>query len=100
MEILAAIRSKRRARVLSENIAERIAVEVRQSFVEKSFQIAPSVQIRDLAGDLLARHPLSAADALQLAAFLSVGGGTFVCLDRRLRDAASSEGAAILPAEE
>ena len=51
---------------------------------------------------LLAIHPLRAADAMQLgAALVAVSdrtrGHSFVCLDRRLREAASREGFRVLP---
>jgi hypothetical protein len=53
--------------------------------------------VRDRAVRLLATQALRAADALQLAAALvAVGdrpiGHEFVCLDRRLREAAVREG--------
>jgi hypothetical protein len=52
--------------------------------------------------DVLAAHPLRAADALQLAAALvwtgeAAAGEAFVCLDERLRDAARREGFEVLP---
>jgi len=58
--------------------------------------------VRTLASQLLRRHPLRAADALQLAAALMSGGPNiaaieFVCLDERLRDAAMAEGASVVP---
>lgn len=59
--------------------------------------------VRDRALRLLATHPLRAADALQLgAALLAVSdrplGHEFVCIDARLRDAASREGFTVVPA--
>lgn len=65
-------------------------------------EIVPSEQIRSLALDLIRRYPLRAADALQLAAALSVFGSgpgsiEFVCLDDRLRDAALAEALIVLP---
>jgi predicted nucleic acid-binding protein len=67
-------------------------------------EIAPAEDVRVRALRLLSVHPLRAADALQLAAALfwaeeQPGTDTFVCLDRRLRDAARREGFALLPAE-
>lgn len=55
-----------------------------------------------LAEQALAAHPLRAADALQLASALIWCGGeprgrSFVCLDERLRTAASRSGFALLP---
>ncbi len=60
-------------------------------------EVQPQVAIRTLAERLLRIHPLRAADALQLAAALVVAGddrssAEFVCLDRRLSDAALREG--------
>lgn len=66
-------------------------------------EMEPSDEIRSLAGQLLRRHPLRAADSLQLAAALlwagrSPGGTDFVCLDARLREAARGEGFSVVPA--
>jgi uncharacterized protein len=67
-------------------------------------EVAPTGPLRLAAERALAVHPLRAPDALQLAAALawrgSMTSGHFVCLDRRLRDAASREGFAVLPAAE
>ncbi len=54
---------------------------------------------------LVAMHALRAADAMQLgAALVAVGdrpaGHTFVCTNRRLRDAGLREGFHVLPATE
>jgi len=67
--------------------------------------IQPVNEVRLLAERLSMRHPLKAADALQLAAALvwcdeETEGRDFVCLDERLRRAASDEGFDILPDEE
>ncbi|OQW96231.1 MAG: hypothetical protein BWK77_05765 [Verrucomicrobia bacterium A1] len=58
--------------------------------------------VRDRAARLLTRHPLRAADALQLAAALMAADGDpsslpFVCTDHRLRAAAAAEGFEVLP---
>jgi predicted nucleic acid-binding protein len=73
-------------------------VELQQAWTE----MEPSDEIRSLAGQLLLRHPLRAADSLQLAAALlwagrSPGGMEFVCLDARLREAARGEGFKVAP---
>lgn len=65
-------------------------------------EIVPSDEARTLARRLLLRHPLRAADSLQLAAALIWVGhkpedAGFVCLDRRLREAAQAEGFTVLP---
>jgi predicted nucleic acid-binding protein len=68
-------------------------------------EIAPSPEVRKLARRLLRRHPLRAADSLQLAAALIwIGnqpeGFEFVCLDKKLRDAAQIEGFTVLPSQQ
>ncbi len=66
-------------------------------------EIAPSEEVRTTARRLLLRHPLRAADSLQLAAALVWSGNQpeelgFVCLDNRLREAARAEGFVLHPA--
>lgn len=68
----------------------------------KATEIEPSSPLRDRARRLVQTHPLRAADALQLAAALILADGDpaslgFVCLDRRLADAARREGFTVLP---
>lgn len=67
----------------------------------RSDEITPSEEIRRLSGTLLLRHPLRAADSLQLAAALIYSGipasGEFYCLDERLKEAARLEGLTPLP---
>ncbi len=63
----------------------------------------PTARLRALAEQALISHPLRAADALQLASALIWCGGQprgrpFVCLDERLRAAASRSGFVLLPA--
>ena len=65
-------------------------------------EIAPSAQVRDGARQLLRRHPLRAADSLQLAAAAVAAQGApatldLVCLDDRLRSAARREGFPVHP---
>ena len=65
-------------------------------------EIQPVESIRVSAEALLLRHPLRAADALQLAAALVATGAEltavpFVCADDRLRLAAIREGLDVLP---
>jgi hypothetical protein len=62
-----------------------------------------TARLRGLAEQALTTHPLRAADALQLASALiwcgsQPRGRTFVCLDERLRTAASRSGFVLLPA--
>lgn len=66
-------------------------------------EVAPAEEVRLRAERLLGPYPLRTADALQLAAALAWArerptGMGFVCLDRRLREAAHREGFEVLPA--
>ncbi|HWM95131.1 MAG TPA: hypothetical protein VN493_30525 [Thermoanaerobaculia bacterium] len=68
-------------------------------------EIQPWDKVRDLAHQLILKHPLRAADAFQLGAALDWCGGntrgeSFVCLDDRLRLAAALEGFRVLPYSE
>lgn len=81
-----------------EDQVRKVLAELQQVWAE----MEPSGDIRNLAGELLLRHPLRAADSLQLAAALlwagrSPRGMEFVCLDTRLREAARGEGFAVVP---
>ncbi len=65
-------------------------------------EVRPTDEMRFLAALLSRGHPLKAADTLQLAAALrwcegDTSGAGFVCLDGRLRRAASNEGFDVLP---
>lgn len=67
-----------------------------------SLEILPGSQLRETATRLLHRHPLRAADALQLAAAHVwcedvPSGRSLVSLDHRLREAALREGFDVLP---
>lgn len=60
-------------------------------------EVAPTPRLRELAEGLLERHTLRAADSLQLAAALAwceerALKQHFMCLDRRLAEAALKEG--------
>lgn len=66
-------------------------------------EVLPTEEVRALAGDVLERTDLRAADAFQLAAALVVvdrrpQGRWFVCFDQRLRGAADSLGFTVMPA--
>jgi hypothetical protein len=63
--------------------------------------IAPVPAILEQAARLVAVHPLRAADAIQLASALAAARAEpigFACFDRRVRDAAASEGLTLIPA--
>ena len=64
--------------------------------------IDPTELLREEAVRLVRTHDLRAGDALQLAAALAwadhkPSGLGFVCLDKRLREAAAKEGFTVLP---
>jgi uncharacterized protein len=69
--------------------------------LESCDTVPPTEEVRRRASRLLAVHALRAGDALQLGAALVFAaeeqGVEFVCLDDRLREAASKEGFRILP---
>ena len=65
-------------------------------------EVEPSEKVKALAKQLLLRQSLRAADSLQLAAAIVWANGepdnrAFVTLDKRLREAAKSEGFSVLP---
>jgi uncharacterized protein len=68
---------------------------------ESWIEILPSEDVRAHAGRLLRLHPLRSADAQQLAAALVWAGhppsGEMIVYDRRLHDAARSEGLTARP---
>ncbi len=79
--------------------------EILDALRAASFEVQPAAEVRARAERLLATHGLRGADALQLAAALvwcrerpqKVG---FVCMDDRLRQAATAEGFQVLPYSE
>lgn len=95
VECWSALARLRREEVIGpsdEDLARQRLEELRR----RSDEILPSEAIRRLAGTLLLRHPLRAADSLQLAAALIYSGtppaGEFFSLDERLKEAARLEG--------
>ena len=78
------------------------ALQKIQALIENAAIIPPTDVVRQRTGQLLIQHPLRAADALQLAAAVvwsegQPSGESFVCLDKRLREAALREGFRVLP---
>lgn len=78
------------------------ATERLRAIVEHADTVSPTDEVRRRAARLVSVHPLRAADALQLAAALiwceeQPHGEGFVCLDARLRDAATREGFDVRP---
>jgi uncharacterized protein len=101
IECQSALARLRRDGLLSPD-AERKARRVVSRLAAAWTEILPGADLRDGAGRVLLRHPLSAADSLQLAAGLVWADARpsdhpFVCLDRRLREAALREGFRVLP---
>ena len=81
---------------------EKSARELLGDLSESWTEARPTARLRALAEQALATHPLRAADALQLASAQiwcqsQPGGRPFVCLDERLRTAASRLGFDVLP---
>jgi uncharacterized protein len=69
---------------------------------EQWIEVQPSERVREIALVLLERHALTAADGLQLAAAVVWANErpksrVFLCLDRRLADAAGKEGFDVAP---
>ena len=101
VECASALERLRRMGQLSDT--HRQAGMARLRLLSETWQeIQPNIQIQTESHRLLQRHPLTAADALQLAAARVVVSGRtpslpFVCLDERLRLAAGGEGFALLP---
>lgn len=88
-------RLRRESRLTSEQFqpAEHLLLELRSGWSE----IEPSVHVEREACLLLAKYPLKAGDALQLAAAIywcngSTAGRMFICGDLKLCDAAEAEG--------
>jgi predicted nucleic acid-binding protein len=102
VEAVSAVSRLSRGGHLEEGEVSRAVREI-ETLTAASFQVQPTEEVRAAACRLLRVHELRAADALQLAAALvwtehSPAGAGFVCLDRRLRQAADREGFEVLPA--
>ena len=98
--VSALVRVKREGQVAEAALQH--AWTVFQSLRAGATEVQPAEDIRLSAETLLARHPLRAADSLQLAAALAwreghPGIASFVTLDRRLKEAAAIEGFRTLP---
>ena len=98
VEVTSAIYKKVRGGVIFPSEGSRAAIEVESKFDTRYTPLEPSRPILLRATSLVKTYNLGAADSLQLAAYLESGlCREFVTLDRRLRDAALAEGAAVLP---
>jgi predicted nucleic acid-binding protein len=97
------------ARIRRENTITLYEEQVLRGQMEKLAEywgeISPSEEVRVLSRRLLLRHALRAADSLQLAAAIVWAGNQpegfdFVCLDKRLREAAQTEGFTVWPVQQ
>jgi hypothetical protein len=103
VECCSAFARLRRDRALTPP-QEQQARQVLSALTQTWTEIEPSRTVREKAERALLLHPLRSADSLQLASALvwaqgHAAGKTFVCTDRRLRDAAGREGFLVLPPE-
>jgi len=96
-ETHAAFARRRREGLLSAQVTRRLALRFDRDW--ESYEILLlSGDALALARELIYRHPLRSADAIHLASALLLARKTpaseweFVCADKRLRDAATSEG--------
>ncbi|MGB9028564.1 MAG: type II toxin-antitoxin system VapC family toxin [Acidobacteriaceae bacterium] len=89
---------ERLLRTQNLSAAEHAGAEKRLDRLRRGWgELAPTEAMRDQAEKLLARFPLSSADALQLAAAMAWAGGhprgrVFICGDARLLAAAEQLG--------
>jgi len=96
VEVLSALARAERAHAVAPpdvDLARRALEHLRHRWNE----VVPSDEVRERAGACLLRHPLRAADALQLGAALTWARGRpvahgFLSLDARLASAARQEG--------
>lgn len=100
-ELVSAIERRTREGSLSRMQRRQVLARL-ASLAESWDEVADAVAVRSRAINLLARHPIRAADAGQLGAALLVqdhvaGPLEFVCFDRRLALAAELEGLQVLP---
>ncbi len=96
LECESALARSERLRLVSAEAAERGRRSL-DALREAWSEVAPSDEVRERASGLLLRHPLRAADSLQLGAALTWAGGRprrhgFMSLDDRLSAAARGEG--------
>lgn len=100
-EIVSAVERRTREGRLSRTLRREV-LERFSRFAENWDEVTEILAVRARANALLARHPLRAADAGQLAAALLVQEQlaaplAFVCLDARLAYAAELESLRVIP---
>lgn len=101
LECVSAIRRRERERALTSAHARQALMRL-ADLAGTWTEISPTDAVRMAAERALGVHPLRTGDSLQLAAAVVWRGETtdayeFVCLDERLRDAATREGFGLLP---
>jgi uncharacterized protein len=101
VEMTSALARLARERTIEGPQKEKAGARLR-ALRDRWIEVLPSERVRELALVLVERHPLRAADALQLAAALVWANERprsrlFVCLDGRLADAARKEGFEVAP---
>lgn len=87
--------------VIDETTLPRL-LQAAEQIADDADEVEPTNQVRQASIRILRVHNLRAADSLQLAAALlwtdhDPRGAGFVCLDKRLREAAEKEGFEALP---
>ena len=104
VEVLSALARAERAHAVPSGDAQ-LARRALEDLGERWDEVLPSDEVRERAGAGLLRHPLRAADALQLGAALTWARGRprahgFLSLDARLAEAARQEGFDVLAVPE
>lgn len=103
VEMSSALSRSERNNVISSDDAKKAKTLI-ERLSDTWAEVVPSDDVRERAVRLLFEHELRAADALQLAAALvwacdDPRGSDFVCVDRKLRTAASRVGFKVLPVD-
>ena len=101
VEAVSAIWRLRRTGEIDAPSASRSITQL-DAITAAAYEVQPTEEVRATACRALRVHELRAADALQLGAGLvwaehHPAGLGFVCLDRKLREAAEREGYSVLP---
>ena len=101
VEFASAISRREREGSLNPEQAAALVNEFNRFAAETYHEVLPTRRLKSTAQRMLRVYPLRAADALQLAAALSIAEeltaqAGFVCLDARLNEAAQREGFRLL----
>jgi predicted nucleic acid-binding protein len=100
VEIRSTVARRHRSGFL-DDVNRRVALDRLTSLRQSETEIAPSSEVRELAGHLLDQYALRAADSLQLAAAFTWcqrkhAGRLFICADLRLAEAAEQAGFTVI----